>query len=187
MTRPTTTDLTITDRCTRCPDVPAVHPDGKGVRTEGGGTILTFVCEAGHAWERTFTRGAIKKGSTKATSARRRHLADRPVTTTTAPTTITTGNTAPDHEDDCTERTGTDTGRTPAPATGRSPHPPAMASPVTVPTPRGPGAPRHPAMALRRSGGQWADAGWGVSGKAKVDPDQHRLFLRPESAFRANR
>jgi hypothetical protein len=112
MTRPTTTDLAITDRCIRCDSGPSVQPEDK-VRTLTGSVVLTYHCEAGHAWTRTLTRGAIKRKT--ATAGPRLHIANRP-TTTTAPTTTTT---TPDHEDDCTDRTRT--GRQPGPATGWHP------------------------------------------------------------------
>ena len=95
VTRPTTTDLAITDRCIRCSDRPTTAPEGKA-RTGTGSVVLTYICNLGHRWERSFTRGAIKRKT--ATAGRRHHLADRAVTAGTAGTT--TGNTAPDHEDE---------------------------------------------------------------------------------------
>jgi hypothetical protein len=41
-----------------------------------------------------------------------------------------------------------------------------------------PPTPGHPAGSSRRPCWRVADAGWGVSGKAKVGPDQHRVFSR---------
>ena len=109
MTRPTTTDLAITDRCTRCSDRPTVAPDDKA-RTLTGSVVLTYVCNLGHRWERSFTRGAINRKT--ATAGRRHHLADRAVTSAT--TTATNINDCADEV--ITARTGT--ARQPGPTTG---------------------------------------------------------------------
>jgi hypothetical protein len=114
MTRLSAKYVAAVDSCTRCPDRPLVAPDGMGTGTDAGSVVLTYRCTLGHCWERTFTRSAIKRGTTKATAARRRHLATTAATATTA-TTATTN----DNADDCTERTRA--ARQPSPKTGWHP------------------------------------------------------------------
>jgi|BarGraNGADG00212_1021973.scaffolds.fasta_scaffold08254_2 hypothetical protein len=109
MTRLAAKYLDAVDNCVRCPtDRPPVHPDGMGSTTDARSVVLAYRCDLGHCWERSFRRSDLKSGPVKVSAARRRHLA------TTATATI-------DCADDCTERTGTGTGRTPAPATGWHP------------------------------------------------------------------
>jgi hypothetical protein len=78
-----------TDVCIRCADRPTSPPDGMGSGTDAEHVALMYRCEAGHCWQRTFRRADIKGHPANATSAPRRHVANR-VATTTAPTTTTT-------------------------------------------------------------------------------------------------
>src|ERR1035437_5102434 len=100
----------ITDHCVRCPGHPTVAPDGKGAGTDATSVVLGYRCEAGHGWERTFRRSALKQGPINVSAARRQHLA------TTAAATAATDN---DNADDCTDRNRA--GRQPGPRTGWCP------------------------------------------------------------------
>jgi hypothetical protein len=117
MTRLPTKYRDMTDHCVRCTERPTVHPDGLGTSTDARTVVLMYRCAAGHCWERTFRRADLNHGKAKASTAQRRHLAMRPVTGTTTPTSPTTTS-------DCTDEVITErtrAGRTPAPATGWNP------------------------------------------------------------------
>ena len=105
----------VTDCCVRCSDQPTVRPDGLGPTTDAAAVVLLFRCEAGHCWQRTFRRSDLKQGPAKATTARRRHLANRSLITTA--TTARTTN-------DCTDESIAERSRAarqPSPRTGWNP------------------------------------------------------------------